>query len=85
MCIRTCTTHEDTSGCPNVQDTRAHLARLDERRRTVLPCVTDIVGDGGCPTPLPGRDKSGPYALGIASLAIYGQFANNIRDSAKTW
>src|SRR6266568_1191890 len=28
------------------------------------------------PHPAPGRDKSGPYALGIASLAFRTQFAN---------
>jgi len=27
-----------------------------------------------------GRDKSGPYALGIASLAFYGWFANDIKS-----
>ena len=35
------------------------------------------VGDVG-PTPPCGRDKSGPYALAIASLGIPGQFANSI-------
>ncbi len=30
------------------------------------------------PRPTPGRDKSGPYAIGIASLAGYGHFATNI-------
>jgi MFS transporter, YNFM family, putative membrane transport protein len=29
---------------------------------------------------LHGRDKSSPYAFGIASLAAYGQFARNIMD-----
>ncbi len=38
-------------------------------------------GDGGCLTP--GRDKSGPYAHGIASLAGYGQFANNIQKDGE--
>lgn len=34
----------------------------------------DSVDEEGdvCPTPPRGRDKSGPYALGIASLALFG-------------
>ena len=40
----------------------------------------DIVGEFGGVDPAPPRgcDKSGPYALAIASLGSYGQFANNI-------
>jgi hypothetical protein len=31
------------------------------------------------PAPPRGRDKSGPYALDIASLVVFGQFATNIK------
>jgi len=37
-----------------------------------------------CAPPHPGRDKSGPYALGIASLAVFGDFANSISYCCKT-
>ena len=30
------------------------------------------------PHTTPGRDKSGPYTLGVASLAVYGEFASSI-------
>ncbi len=45
---------------------------------------SDIGGEfnGGSPTQPPGRDKSGPYALGIASLAVYGHFATYIKVCA---
>jgi hypothetical protein len=44
--------------------------------------IGDIVGEFGGVGPAPprGRDKSGPYALAIASLGFYGQFANNILE-----
>jgi len=40
----------------------------------------DIGGEfnAGSPIPPSGRDKSSPYARGIASLAVFGQFATNI-------
>jgi len=46
----------------------------------MLHTDTDLGGEfsAGQPTLPPGRDKSGPYALGIASLALYGQCATKI-------
>ncbi len=39
--------------------------------------------------PHPGRDQSGPYAPGIASLAVFGYFANSVwlfvKFRAKEW
>ncbi len=35
------------------------------------------------PAPPRGRDKSGPYGLDIASLVVFGQFANSIRMTVK--
>ncbi len=37
---------------------------------------------GVCPTRPRGRDKSGPYD--IASLVVFGQFANNILSAGKS-
>ena len=52
------------------------LAPAQSHRRDTADSVGELGGVG--PTRLRGRDKSGPYALAIASLGLFWQFANRV-------